>query len=481
MSHETVTEESSSDFDRSMLQIDEACLKFEAAWSPEWALTQVADLLTEVNSEKSRSRLFRELVATDCELRTRRQLDLIPDSFAEYFPRYSDEIQKAVELWKQTEFSSRREKYRPGFDSLPDQIGEYKIVREMGRVGSSVVFEAIQQDLGRRVALKTFVLNPVRALEQRQRFAVEVKAASLLEHEHIVSVHHSGESDGLLYYAMQFVDGANFHHLIRQNADAKQNNQESANPDLLNPRRVAQLIAQTTTALHYAHQQGVLHRDIKPANLLLNKSGEVRLVDFGLAQLADSDSHLTATGNVVGSLRYLPPEAFDGIRDERSDIYGLGLTLYESLTLQPAFPDKDRSKLVPRIQKFDVSSPRQIDSSIPRDLDTITMKAMAPDPSDRYASAREFGDDLNRFLAGEPIRARRVTSLERVSKWLRRHPGAAAMSAVLGMLLIIGVPAFLLMWQGRELDRIRSSKEIAESELRERSATMEADLSLIHI
>ena len=476
MSTEDVIEESSSSgFDHLMLQIDAVCLKFEAEWAPESALAQVTGLLTEFKSEKAKSRLFRELVATDCELRTRRRLDLIPDSFADVFPRYAKEVQGAVSLWKETEFAFLREQNQARFDSLPERIGEFTIVREVGRGGSSVVFEAIQPELDRRVALKTFVLNPVRSLEQRQRFALEVKAASLLEHENIVAVYVSGESEGLLYYAMQFVDGVSLHHLVNQHADPDAENGSGIPGWKLDSFQAAKIIAQATSALEYAHQQGVLHRDVKPSNLLLDKSGNVRLTDFGLAQLAGSDSQLTATGNVVGSLRYLPPEAFDGVRDARSDVYGLGLTLYELLTLQPAFPEKDRSKLIPRIQEFDVRSPRQIDKTIPRDLETITMKAMAPDSSDRYASAREFGDDLQRFLAGEPILARPVTWIERTSKWLRRRPGVTALSATVGVLLILGIPAFLLMWQGRELDRVRTKNELAEVELREKRASADAE------
>ena len=474
MNSESAIEESSSDYDQLILQIDAVCLKFESDWSPESAVIQMDAILAGFGSERLKPRLFRELVATDCELRTRRQIELTPGIFAESFPQYSDEVEAAVDLWNQSEIEYRRETHRIGFDALPQRIGEYEIVRELGRGGSSVVLEAIQPELDRRVALKTFILNPVRALEQRQRFALEVKAASSLEHEHIVSVYHSGENDGLLYYAMQYVDGDNFHNIIRHDAEAREGQQDGSS-GFLKPRRCAQAIAQATTALDYAHRQGVLHRDIKPSNLLLDKSGDVRLTDFGLAQLAGSDSQLTATGNVVGSLRYLPPEAFDGIRDERSDVYGLGLTLYEMLTLQPAFPDKDRSRLVPRIQEFDVRAPRQIDDSIPPDLETITMRAMAPDPADRYASARDFGDDLKRFLAGKPIYARAVTPVERALKWLRRNPGVAALSALVGMILLLGIPALLLMWQGWELDRVRASRELAEVKFREARAAAEAE------
>ena len=314
MSGLETTADSSSDSDAILLQIDAVCSQFESQWDPETALDEVARIVEEFTPAYVRNQLFRELVATDCELRSRHKRDLIPDQFTDAFPHYASTVATAVALWKETEFAEPTR-----LDSPPEAIGGYKILRELGRGGASVVYEAIQPALQRRVALKTFTLSPIRFQEQRKRFELEAKAASRLQHDNIVAVYDSGEDGSILFYAMQLVDGVSLHRLIRS-----QRNASSSSDEKLTPKRSARMIAQAAVALEFAHQRGVLHRDIKPSNLLLGSSGRVLLADFGLARLMDTDSQLTETGNVVGSLRYLPPEAFEGIRDERSDVYALG-------------------------------------------------------------------------------------------------------------------------------------------------------------
>ena len=528
-------EESSSSSDEILLQIDDLCTQFESDWSADSAVHKIGALVDGFEPAVEKPRLFRELVATDCELRSQLGLELIPERIIEAFPAFASTVNSAIEMWKETEFASR-EQSRPD-DARPDSIGGYKLVREIGRGGGSVVYEALQPDLHRRVAVKTYALNPARFHEQRQRFELEAKTASRLEHENIVSVYDSGEDSGVLFYVMQLVDGVSLHELIRARptsatgsagavtgnptstvsgkALAAGNEQEktgdvsqsdetvgddgstlpgaSAHPltgtggasgtrpeaggtqfETPSYKRSAQMIAQATAALEFAHQRGVLHRDVKPSNLLLDEAGTIRLTDFGLARVRDSDNDLTDTGNIVGSLRYLPPEAFDGMRDERGDVYGLGLTLFELLTGQPAFADKDRAELIRSICEYNVRSPRQLDGSVPLDLDTITMKAIARDPGDRYSSAREFGDDLQRYLAGKPIHARPVSPIERAWKWSRRHPGAAWLATILAAVLLVGIPAYVFMWQGRELDRARAAKKLTEAALREEQVTTAA-------
>ncbi len=468
-------QDSPSDSDAILLRIDEICVRFESEWDPDTAIKQVVRSLDEFMPAHARQQLLRELVATDCELRNSRRLSSIPDQFVNAFPQYASTIAAAVDMSRETESESVSDtgsKCRPHVltDVPPESIGGYTIVRELGRGGASVVYEAIQPELGRSVALKTFALSPVRFREQRQRFELEAKAASRLEHDNIVSVYGSGEDGTVLFYAMQLVDGQTLHRLIRSRRDASG---ESADGEIT-PKHAARMIAQASSALEFSHQRGVLHRDIKPSNLLLDKTGRVLLADFGLARLMDGESQLTETGNVVGSLRYLPAEAFEGIRDERSDVYSLGLTLYELLTLRPAFAEKDRAELIRKICDFEVKSPQQMKRTIPRDLDTITMKAIAHDPADRYASARELGDDLQRFLNGKPILARPVSPLERVWKWAKRHQAIATLSAIVFGLLLLGVPSFVLLWQARELDRVRSDRELALATVREAKAASEA-------
>jgi WD40 repeat protein len=206
---------------------------------------------------------------------------------------------------------------------------------------------------------------------------------------------------------------------------------------------VARIGQQTASALAYAHQRGIIHRDIKPSNLLLDSSGNVWVTDFGLAKT--DEEGLTHTGDILGTLRYMAPERFQGKSDARSDVYALGLTLYELLVLRPAFVAADRLQIVELVKEQEPPAPRSLDARVPRDLETIVQTAIAKDPRRRYQTADQMGDDLRRFLTGEPIRARRVRLHERVWLWARRNPGWAAMlTAVASLLLAIAVVSSLL-------------------------------------
>ena len=188
-------------------------------------------------------------------------------------------------------------------------------------------------------------------------------------------------------------------------------------------RTIARIGAQTADALAYAHAQGICHRDIKPSNLLLDACGIVWIADFGLAKAENGEAEgLTHTGDVVGTLRYMAPERFNGRADARSDVYALGVTLYEMLTLRPAFAESDRLKLIERISNGAVPKPRSIDPRIPSDMETIVLKAMASEPGERYASAEALAEDLERFLADRTILARRSSTRERAWRWCRRNP-----------------------------------------------------------
>jgi tetratricopeptide (TPR) repeat protein len=215
----------------------------------------------------------------------------------------------------------------------------------------------------------------------------------------------------------------------------------------INVARVGQQIA---SALRYAHEQKILHRDIKPSNLILDEAGSVWVTDFGLARSFESD-RLTLTGEVVGTLRYMPPEQLGGQSDVRSDVYGLGLTLYEMLTLRPANDETDHRALIAQVSDGEAVPPRRIDSSIPRDLETIVLKCMAREPGKRYQSVGEVYDDLTRFVSGEPIQARRIGLAERAFKWARRRPAVAALTLLAILLGTAGVAG--ITWKWREADR----------------------------
>jgi len=336
-------------------------------------------------------------------------------------------------------------------DPLPSaRLGEYRIIREVGRGGMGIVYEVEHIPLGRRVALK--VLPSAASLDprQRQRFQVEAQAAALLHHEHIVPVFGIGCDRGVHYYAMQFIDGRSLADLIRdlqhvpppngrvEPGTSKLKPDLKAGLELPTPPRspgsslcnrercqaAARLGLQAALALEHAHDVGVIHRDIKPSNLLVDSRDHLWVADFGLARLPQGDHDLTRTGDLVGTLRYMSPEQVRGERervDARTDIYGLGVTLYELLTLRPAFDARDRQELLRRILNDEPAPPRRVNSSIPRDLETIVLKAMDKERSARYSSARELADDLKRFLEDEPVRARRPSLLDYSVKWSRRH------------------------------------------------------------
>ncbi len=225
-------------------------------------------------------------------------------------------------------------------------------------------------------------------------------------------------------------------------------------------RSVARIGADVALALEYAHQQGILHRDIKPSNLLLDVHGQVWVTDFGLAKAQDSDE-LTRTGDIVGTLKYMAPERFKGWSDPRSDIYALGATLYELLTLRPVFEESDRVKLIALVLHENPPALRTLDRRIARDLETIVLKALAKEPGDRYPTAELFADDLRRFAAGRPIQARRSSTAERLWRWSKREPILAGATAMMAFALL-AVVAISLMYARAQGKASQQNFELAE-------------------
>jgi serine/threonine protein kinase len=359
-------------------------------------------------------------------------------------------------------------------------LGDFRLLREVGRGGMGVVYEAEQISLRRRVALK--VLPFAAALDPRhlQRFKNEAQAAAQLHHANIVPVHAVGCERGVHYYAMQFIDGQSLADLIaglRQEATVSV--AEDASAALAGARTavarttgrsvreseffrgMARLGVQAAEALDHAHQQGVIHRDVKPANLLLDATGHLWVADFGLAR-CPAGSGLTTTGDVLGTLRYMSPEqalAKRALVDHRSDIYSLGVTLYEAVTLEPAHPGRDREELLRQIAAGDPWPPRRINPAVPFDLETVILKAMAHEPEGRYATAQELADDLRRFLDGRPVLAARPTWFELVLRWVRRHRQAVAAAAA-GLVLVLAglLVALVVLWNEREQTKAASRK-----------------------
>jgi serine/threonine protein kinase/Tfp pilus assembly protein PilF len=409
--------------------------------------------------------------------------------------------------------------FTPGSAESPPQtqtlgcLGDYRLLREIGRGGMGVVYEAEQISLGRRVALKVLPFAGTLDAKQLQRFKTEAQAAAQLHHTNIVPVFAVGQERGVHYYAMQFIDGqtlAALIHELRRSAgieppDAPETSGSSDDADskalegaptkpaasaetppvapLVTEhstkrstfyRTVAALGKQAAEALEHAHQLGVVHRDIKPANLILEDRGNLWITDFGLARF-QRDAGVTLTGDLLGTLRYMSPEqalAQRGLVDHRTDIYSLGATLYELLTLHPVWEGIDRRELLRQIAWEEPRPPRRLNKEIPVELETIVLKALAKEPSERYAAAQELAEDFQRFLDDRPVLAQRTTRVQQLKKWLRRHRAVVWIMAVLLAKALIGsIVAAVLIYQEQQrtveaYHREQAQRRRAETNLR---------------
>jgi serine/threonine protein kinase len=378
----------------------------------------------------------------------------------------------------------------PQPEILSAPLGDFQIVREIGRGGMGIVYEAVQISLNRRVALKVLPFAASLDAKQLQRFKTEAHAAAQLHHTNIVPVYAIGYERGMHFYAMQLIDGRSLDQVIcelrgeRSAASPNAPTIELRNGSTVsgtepkshgsfqrsgrkreNVRMAARIAAQVAEALDYAHDVGVVHRDIKPANLLIDGNGTIWIADFGLAQI-NADVKLTQTGDIFGTLRYMSPEQASGRRalvDHRTDVYSLGVTLYELLALEPLFAGDDRQTLLHQILNQEPRPLRNRDRSIPVDLETIVLKSLAKAPEDRYQSAGEMAADLNRFLNERTILARRPSIIDRTRKWMRRHPSiiAASIAMLIFMVVILGASTVLI---AREKQLTEQAKQRAEEQ-----------------
>ena len=384
----------------------------------------------------------------------------------------------ALQMGAQSSLGTKRDRApdsegNAGGTALPDlgRLGDYKLIREIGRGGMGIVYEAEQITLRRRVALKILPFAGGVDSRQLQRFRNEAEAAAHLHHSHIVPVFAVGSERGVHYYAMQFIEGQSLATLIADLGQGKKavlgqeatlNKAKTSAGSALAAgtistehsarsrqffRTVAIIGKQIAEALEYAHQRGIVHRDIKPANLLLDNYGEVWVTDFGLAS-CQSQVGLTLTGELLGTLRYASPEqamAKRGLIDHHTDIYSLCATLYELLTLNPVFDGNDRHALLHQIGFEEPKPPRTIDPTIPVELETIVLKSLAKNPGERYSSAQDLADDLQRFLEDKPIQAKRPTVVDRARKWMRRHPAVVVATVVMLVVGLVGFAASTLL------------------------------------
>ena len=367
------------------------------------------------------------------------------------------------------------------------RLGDFEIVREIGRGGMGVVYEAIQLSLGRTVALKVLLSGATPEQRDIERFQREAQGAAQLDHPNIVPIYAQGEHVGTYYYAMQYIDGRSLDKVITdtrgvdfstatprefvttltadtgaalhlEGAEPAERAEEGApevsparttDLDRRYFRTVARMVAEASEALEYAHGEGVIHRDIKPHNLMLTSEGRLMITDFGLARFLDQPG-VTVSGEMMGTPVYMSPEQVAAQRvdvDHRTDIYSLGVTLYEMLTLRVPFEGHTREAVLRQILVKEPRAPRRVNRRIPKDLETICLKAMEKDPDKRYQRARDFARDLHCFLEGLPITARPIGPLGRLyRRALRRKALTAAIASALLALVVgtyFGVQAYL--------------------------------------
>ena len=481
--------------------------------------------------------------------------------YADGYPELADEIRELFPAMFQVERAKEicldwdnADQAHATVTPLPPQVGDYRILREVGRGGMGLVYEAEQVSLARRVALKVLPWQVAKDRTTLARFRREARASARLHHTNIVPVFEVGQDGQVSYYAMQFIQGQSLDSVIdelrrlrgqspalrvlgpaaagpsndrRLDSGARDvaaelgvaqslltgqfqrepvvghaaeripegdNGPVASEPVLPTApdtsavmpggaqlttvesrcrtfhRGVAHIGRQVASALAYAHARGIVHRDIKPSNLLLDTEGVAWVSDFGIAKVDDED--LTRTGDIMGTLRYMAPERFRGRGDARADVYSLGLTLYELLVLRPAFDSADRVALSEQIKDVEPPRPRSIDPRVPRDLETIVLKAIEKDPRARYASADALAEDLRRFLDDEPIRARRVGAPEQFIRWARRHRAVAVLGGLLTAVLfgatiaagvVAGRMAALAKVNERSAENERGAKLIAQA------------------
>jgi hypothetical protein len=342
------------------------------------------------------------------------------------------------------------------------RVGRFKLVHEVGAGAFGRVYRGFDPELGREVAVKVphpGAMSPV----DRERAAREARCSARLRHPHIVALYEVVEKDGLPVLVSEFVDGEALSVWSGGGPVA--------------PAKAAAVVAVLADALHHAHSQGVVHRDVKPSNVLIDRDGNPRLLDFGLAWLDEADT-LTGDGDLLGTPAYMAPEVVEGAAaDARADLYSLGVVLYELLTGERPFRGTTRAVLA-QIVAEEPTPPRQLVPDLPRDLETVCLKAMDREPGSRYPTAAALAADLRRWLQGEPVIARPVGIVGRTWRWCRRRPVPAALAGALAAAVVLGIAGVAWEWQ-RADDRRREAEQYAAEAERERDRT-EQQFRVIH-
>ncbi len=437
-------------------QIDAACRRFEADWRA-GKRPAIGDYLGEV-AEEGRSALRAELETLVGELRPASEEPAspaaAPSSTVAEAPTIAPATPPTSPIPGLASPLADAEATEPHDDqatvdfgssgtagpgaSSPDRIryfGDYEITRELARGGMGVVFLARQISLNRPVALKMILAGQLANDTDVKRFYTEAEAAAGLDHPGIVPIYEVGQHEGQHYFSMGFVEGQS---LAQRLADGP-----------LPPREAAALMVKVAEAIEYAHGRGVIHRDLKPGNILLDRNGNPRVTDFGLAKKVEGDSALTASGQIMGTPSYMPPEQASGNRGQvgpAADVYALGATLYALVTGRPPFQAATAMDTVIQVIGEEPVPPRRLNPGVPRDVETICLKCLEKEPARRYAAASDLADELRRYLDGKPILARPVGQAERTWRWSKRNRLAASLLTVVAVLTAAGTATITVLW-----------------------------------
>jgi tetratricopeptide (TPR) repeat protein len=435
---------------QTLRKLDRICTRFEAEWQS-GAAPRLEQFLSDVGEPLSGVLLI-ELLRVEFDCRQRRGERPSPRDYLSRFPDRSGLVAQAWDAHQRSSAAgftrSAALTVEPGASiddlaeaPLPDVDG-YDVQRRIGRGGMAVVYLARDRRLGRLVALK-LISSAQPGAQLVARLRTEAQAVARLQHPNIVQIYEIGEHESQPYLALEFVNGGSLNEWI------------AGNPRPAN--EAARLVETIARAIHAAHRQGIVHRDLKPANVMLHKNGAVvpKVTDFGLAKFLDTDVSLTQSGVVVGTASYMSPEqasAAAGDVGPATDIYALGAILYELITGRPPFKAASVIETARLVRETEPVWPRQLQPQTPRDLETVCLKCLQKEPARRYATAEDLADDLARFLAGQPVRARPVGAVARAWRWARRNPLPASLILAIAISLVLGtVISSYLAWKNRAL------------------------------
>jgi serine/threonine-protein kinase len=430
-------------------RVHQACEQFESRWR-EGRAVGLDEILASA-CPGDRMALFQELIGLEIELRREAGESPVPADYHGRFPEYGPLIDAAfldpeaeraaldpTAVWNSRNLPGQPDAARPdpggpGEDAPAgggERLGDYVLIEEIARGGMGVVYKGRHLALKRIVAIKMILSGAMATPAERARFRRETEAAANLDHPNIVPIYEVRDENGMLYFSMKLIDGGN----LTERADEFRHN----------PRATARLVACLARAVEFAHGRGFIHCDLKPSNILIDRAGQPQITDFGLARRASGESSLTASGAILGTPSYMAPEQASGQRGavgRATDVYGLGAILYELLAGRPPFRTGTMMETVVQVLERDPVPPREYDAELPRELETICLKCLEKLPEDRYSTAQELAEDLDRFLQGEAVEA--TGTFQRLRRWTRREPEVVSR---VGGLAIVAICTQLNHW-----------------------------------